>query len=213
MFGCAIQQRAGRSPTSWMTLTVASLGSARQHGSALQTRSTKVNAVAVGFPIWKLRGLPSLFSLHVDKCIPQDERIASNHSTFYLFNPQHGQPLAVFGRRMYISGRWMLLCKEPIVAEDSPHIHNIFILHFNIALVFLVASVCCDTAQRRRKRWMILMLLQTAVRRDSFPVTLAEVHGESLDTVSHLHTWQRSIQIRTSSYTPSGMSYRQTWRW
>ena len=32
------------------------------------------------------------------------------------------QPHAVFGGFTSISGAWMLICKELIMAEDSPHI-------------------------------------------------------------------------------------------
>ena len=43
---------------------------------------------------------------------------------FYLFfiTPTHGHPHAVFRGFISISGGWMLLCKELIVAEESPHI-------------------------------------------------------------------------------------------
>ena len=43
----------------------------------------------------------------------------------------------------FISGGWTLLCKECIMAEDSPHNYN-HAAHNVLILVFLLVSVRCD---------------------------------------------------------------------
>ena len=55
-----------------------------------------------------------------------------------LITPPHGQPHTVFGGFISVSRVRMLLCKEPIMAEDSPHITMQCVTTFfsNVALVF-----------------------------------------------------------------------------
>ena len=48
-------------------------------------------------------------------------RIAFSKHAYFTIPPQ-GQPHAVFGEFISISRVWMLLCKEPIMAEDSSRI-------------------------------------------------------------------------------------------
>ena len=44
----------------------------------------------------------------------------------------------------------MLLCKEFIMAEDSPHMTmQDFYFIFNVVLVFVLVSICCDTSQAK----------------------------------------------------------------
>ena len=41
---------------------------------------------------------------------------------FISITSQDVQPRAVFGGCLYICGGWTMLCKEPIMDEDSPYI-------------------------------------------------------------------------------------------
>ena len=43
-------------------------------------------------------------------------------TVLFFITPEHGQPHAVFGGFISISGGWRVVCREPIVAEDIPHI-------------------------------------------------------------------------------------------
>ena len=52
----------------------------------------------------------------------------------------HGQPHTIFRGFISVSGGWMLLCKELFMTLCSA------CGHFSIALVILLASVCCGTA-------------------------------------------------------------------
>ena len=56
--------------------------------------------------------------LYIDKCIPLGEKIAC---VAVVINLLCGQPHAIFGGCFSISGGWMLLRRELIMAEDSPH--------------------------------------------------------------------------------------------
>ena len=64
----------------------------------------------------------------IDKCIPLGERIAcvtgyfSRSSSSLFLLPPNGQPHTVFEGFISLSGEWMLLWKELIIAEYSPHI-------------------------------------------------------------------------------------------
>ena len=51
----------------------------------------------------------------------------------YFITPPHWQPQAVFRGFSSISGGWMLLCKELIMAEESPHMS-----------MQCIASFCCS---------------------------------------------------------------------
>ena len=39
-----------------------------------------------------------------------------------FITPSHGQPCAILRGFIAISGEWMLLCKEVVMGESSPHI-------------------------------------------------------------------------------------------
>ena len=58
--------------------------------------------------------------LYIDNHIPSGKTTA--WITFAFTTPTHGQPHTTFGGILSISGGWMLLCKEFILAEDSPNI-------------------------------------------------------------------------------------------
>ena len=53
----------------------------------------------------------------------------------------HGQPHTIFRGFISVSGGWMLLCKELSMTLLCSACG-----HFSIALVILLASVCCGTA-------------------------------------------------------------------
>ena len=53
------------------------------------------------------------------RCVPWHEKISC---VAVLSTPPPGQPHAVFGWFFSLSGGWILICKEFIMAEDSPHI-------------------------------------------------------------------------------------------
>ena len=61
----------------------------------------------------------------------------------------HGQPHAVFGGVISISGRWMLICKDFIMAEDSCHV-TMQCITFSCSLGVhadgVIASTFSDTA-------------------------------------------------------------------
>ena len=64
-----------------------------------------------------------------------------------LVSPHHQR--VVLGGFVSLSGRWRLLCKKLITAEECPHMivpHNNILMQPYI-LVLLLVSVCCDTAQ------------------------------------------------------------------
>ena len=58
---------------------------------------------------------------------------------FIITSPQ-GQPHPVFGGFISIAGGWLLLCKEPIVAEGrrSPHNYAAGNILVYVALVFML---------------------------------------------------------------------------
>ena len=68
---------------------------------------------------------------------------------FTLFiNPPHADFM-----RIFLFGGWMLLCKEPTMAENSAHRTMQHLTTFIVALVFLLMRGCCDTAQAE-VRWL-----------------------------------------------------------
>ena len=82
--------------------------------------------------------------MYTNKCIALAERIVC--VSIFLFTLPHGQPGAICRGFISISGRWILRCNELVMAKDSPDITVQCIEHFNVALVFLQVSLCCDTA-------------------------------------------------------------------
>ena len=62
-----------------------------------------------------------------------------------LITPPCGQPHVVFRGFISISRGWMLLCREFIMAENSPHVIVQRITTFYVSLAFLLVLVCCDS--------------------------------------------------------------------
>ena len=79
-----------------------------------------------------------------------------------LLLPRH----SVLGPIYVHYGWWILSCLELIMGESS-HARSLQHITFDIALVLLLVSVCCDTAQAKtgtgeiEKWWLVDTVFQT----------------------------------------------------